>query len=306
MKKYIFCISCYCDTEEKEVLLENQIKYIKSMGYDTCIISPLPFSNKVQELSDYSFVTAQNQILKWPNKGVNFWYSISHNKKKYTLYNVTDDYGWAALSHILQTGNLMKNYGYDDFIFTTYDSKYDESHIQEIDNIENNLFFPTSDGKTNYPIGFHLLYLNKESFDVLVKNVNFHDYQNTNYLIYDYVQTNVVDKFNFNISKNYSIDLIQLHKVKEFWSHSDDKKELNYFIGIYKSIKLLFYNNVIKNHVEIIANNQTIFKGNLDDITFIDTKISLDSLDNMKIIFNDKEIDLTSKIKSMNMTNIKV
>lgn len=306
MEKYIFCISCYCDTEEKQDLLKSQIKHIKSMGYETCIISPIPFTEEIQELSDYSFITAQNEVLKWPNKGMRLWYKISDGKNNFTMTNVIEDHGWAGLSHILQTGKLMNNYGYENFIFTIYDSIYDESHIEEIMNTEENLIFPTKDKNSTYPIGFHLLFLNKNSFDLMCKSVNKNHYINSRDLIYDYVQKQLIDKHNFNISKNYVSEHIYLNNGKEFWSHSDDKKELNYFIGIYKSIKLLFYNNVIKKHVEIIANNQTIFKGNLDDITFIETKTSLDSLENMKIIIDEKEIDITSKIKSINMTNIEV
>ena len=62
MKKIVL-ISTFCDTEEKIIVLKENILSLKQLGLDTLVISPLILPAEIIEISDFVFFTKENPIL---------------------------------------------------------------------------------------------------------------------------------------------------------------------------------------------------------------------------------------------------
>ena len=71
MKK-IALISTFCDTEEKQNLLKENIIKIKNLKIDVIVISPLQIPHDIINLCDYFLYTKENPVFDWPLKSYFF------------------------------------------------------------------------------------------------------------------------------------------------------------------------------------------------------------------------------------------
>jgi hypothetical protein len=78
MKK-IALISTFCNTEEKQNLLKENIIKIKNLGIDVMVISPLKLTDELIDLCDYLIFSKENPVLSWPEKSYFQWWSGNVN-----------------------------------------------------------------------------------------------------------------------------------------------------------------------------------------------------------------------------------
>ena len=64
MKK-IALISTFCDTEEKQNILRENILKIKNLGIDVMAVSPIEIPHDIVSLCDFFFFTKENKISKF-------------------------------------------------------------------------------------------------------------------------------------------------------------------------------------------------------------------------------------------------
>ena len=95
--KNLVIIVCYCDTEQKIKLLHNMINQIKNK-FDILVASHSPLPILFQNDIDYLVYDKSNPILKYPERGMEFWRIIQNQK----ISHIMNDYGWTVF-------NLKKN-----------------------------------------------------------------------------------------------------------------------------------------------------------------------------------------------------
>ena len=95
--KNLVIIECYCDTEEKLSLLDKMITTLNDK-FDILVTTHYFLPERIQAKIDYLIYDKSNPILKYPERGMEFWRKISNIK----ITHIMDDYGWTVY-------NLKKN-----------------------------------------------------------------------------------------------------------------------------------------------------------------------------------------------------
>ena len=123
MNDTVFMITTFCDNFEKLSALEKNIEQIKIKGHDVAVISSIPIPEVIQKKTDYSLITKENPILKWPESLVIFWNKIVINNQIYTIQKSADDYGFAVFLKVKRLLELLKNYHYEKFVLIDYPTR---------------------------------------------------------------------------------------------------------------------------------------------------------------------------------------
>lgn len=303
--KYINSISTYCDTEEKKQLLIENINFFKKHDIESAIISPLPIPEDIQKRVKYCFITDYNPIFDWPIHAFLFWQIIKIGKTNYKLSTTKPDYGWTTVSHIQKMGHILFNHGYENVIFSIYDSDIKDSHMDEIKSNVSNLLFPSKRDKDFWKVGIHLMCFNYEYFNKFNEKIYLKDYLSKNLGVQPYLKDKLLND-DFNLidipveDKHYKFEnedfftYLSNSGVKYFISSSEDEE-----------ISIVIYN--IQNYKNIKINvNDNIF--NLKDLKDGLLKTGIKREEVFKIHFENESVidDITEKFKLIKNNHIQI
>ena len=307
-RNLVFCISCYCDTKEKEDYLIKNINFLKEKGYKVTIMSPISVSIEVQNMIDYCFITSENILTEWPSRAFCMWKEWHINNKTFKMNTTQPYYGWA---HILQTkrmGEIMIDHGFEQFIFLTYDTIIYESHLNEILDFGKKIVFPTNDGKHIREQGTHLYAMNKENLLKVISLMDHKVFLSKNWGISTYMSEKLFKPLKFKTSKIYTDDAIKFHKNLELFNHSNNKK-IKFFISTpygNNNVSILFYDNKKDDEIKLICNNKVIYKDKKNKTKLIDTGMFKKDINEFYIVLNEDLINLLPIVNSINHTVIDI
>lgn len=141
MKK-LALISTFCNTAEKQKLLENTLDHLHKLGVDTLIFSPKNFlPPNLLEKPTHCILTEENYIPPLEERMMMVWKKpASKLKVRHDVLN--RDYGWASINQFKRLLHYGSGLGYD----ILYPMIYDVDITPEIEEIINNntinYFFP--------------------------------------------------------------------------------------------------------------------------------------------------------------------
>ena len=111
MKK-LALIGTFCSNKEQLDALKNTINEWKNLNVDVMVLSPLHLPQDIIKLCDYYYYTKDNPLLSWPDRMMDFFYSL----REITLHKQTQDYGWARLFQMKKLAEIASTYDYDIFL----------------------------------------------------------------------------------------------------------------------------------------------------------------------------------------------
>ena len=300
----INCISCYCDTEDKLVILKNNIESFKELGIDSAVISPIPIPLEIQSMVKYCMITDYNPVFDWPERANAFWRSFSVKDKSYKLWTTHPDYGWTTVSQFYTMGEVLFNYGYDKIVFSQYDVSFNKSHIDEINENKGNLFFPTlRDNGDFFSIALHLCCLNKKYF-TLLKSIFTMDSYLKNEGILEYVLLNIIKDKDFVVSDNSVGDKCNITVDFEDYFNLSSNDGFKFFVSNEDNkIKVFIYENKMDFKFSVLLNNKKFF---VTEYEVFDTDLTPDEIDSLLIFYDSHYYDITDKVKKIKHNLIEV
>jgi len=185
MKK-IALISTFCDTQEKQdILLENILK-IKELGIDVMALGPnfIQLPPRITEACDYFFYTKDNPLLEWPVRAYTHWYRKEHSPEKILyMHRGLADYGWAALYQTKKLSQLALTFDYDIFYHMIYDLEINEVVKQELLSNKVNLIYPRRNPKNLdevWETTLHFMVFDRPMMENIEKEITLEEYLRTN------------------------------------------------------------------------------------------------------------------------------
>ena len=185
MKK-LFLISTFCDTQEKQdILLENILK-IKELGIDVMALGPnfIQLPPRITEACDYFFYTKDNPLLEWPVRAYTHWYRKEHSPEKILyMHRGLADYGWAALYQTKKLSQLALTFDYDIFYHMIYDLEINEVVKQELLSNKVNLIYPRRNPKNLdevWETTLHFMVFDRPMMENIEKEITLEEYLRTN------------------------------------------------------------------------------------------------------------------------------
>jgi len=301
MGELIFCISCFCDTSEKEKVLLDNIKFIHKHGHKVALISPIPLSKTVQITSDYTFITKENIKTDWPGRCFAMWWV----NKGVKMTATQPYYGWNNVLHIKHLGNIMISQGYDEFVFMIYDTLFNETHLQEIYDAKQKLVFPREkNGKIDRKHSIHLFYTDKEYLQNILSLID-EDlfYSRNDWGISTYVSETMFKPLGFNTSKTPVRDQIDFFDYDKLFNHSPIDG-VKFFIGSeYQSPKPVIIFVYERNEECSIECNGLVIE---EKEGVIDLQLSKKDIVKLTLKTQHRIVDLLPILNSLNHTKIKV
>lgn len=222
MKK-IALISTFCDTEEKQKILEDNIIKIKKLGVDVMAISPIEIPQKIVNLCDYFFYTKDNELLKWPIRMYTHWYQMPISEGRITtLQRGLADYGWAGLHQVKKLSQIALTFNYDLFYHLIYDLEIDEVVENEIKSNQINVIHPRVN--PNHPdeiwdTTLHFMIFDRDLMTKIEKEITLDEYLRTNGMAEGEV-LKWRDKFNIKTSNHKVKDMIFYWENFNFFNYS--------------------------------------------------------------------------------------
>ena len=119
--KNLVIILSHCDNEEKLKVLEDNIKKLKSNGFDILLTTHTPLPQDIQSQVEYLIYDKSNPILCWPQRGMTYWKYFSYGLQSLKLINILPDYGWTAFNQLLTSSHLGLSLDYTHYTFINYD-----------------------------------------------------------------------------------------------------------------------------------------------------------------------------------------
>ncbi len=182
--KKIVCISTFCDTEEKQNILKENIKKIKNLGIDVLTISPIDLPNEITSLCDYYYRTKENPLLEWPTRMYTHWYEMKlPNGNITTLQRGLADYGWAGLYQVKKLSQIALTYDYEIFYHMIYDLVIDDVVENELINNDVNIIHPRRDPhhpETLWETTLHFMVFDRDMMEKIEKEITLDEYLRTN------------------------------------------------------------------------------------------------------------------------------
>ena len=325
MKK-IALISTFCDTEEKQNILLENINILKNNGVDTMCLSPnfIQLNHEIINKSDFVFYTKENPLLNWPERAFTFWKTVPTDKGWMKMTHFLSDYGWAALYQTKKLSEIALTFDYDIFYHMIYDTDLNDNLINEIKSNETNIVHPRRNPKNQdelWEVTLHFMVFDRELMKKIVKEITLDEYLRTNGVAEGEV-LKWKNKFNINTSQHEVKDKIFLYESIDFFNHSiDDKYKL--FINKHEKDVNIWKGNppekiLMDNNVRIIlygVKEDGTFKLRINEETITyDIKennnytIELDKrcneIQSIFLEFNNKVVDFTEKYKKINRSYV--
>ena len=128
--KNVALIVAHCDTEEKTLILNQNIDHLNQFKdkLDILLISYLPVSEEIISKVRYFIYDNENPIIKWPEKGI-----FTHEKYgDISLHHWTIDYGWCIANKIKSARDFLHKKKYGGVYFMNYDVKLSKPLLNKI------------------------------------------------------------------------------------------------------------------------------------------------------------------------------
>jgi len=258
MKK-IALISTFCDTQEKQDILYENILKIKELGIDVMALGPnfIQLPSHITEACDYFFYTKDNPLLEWPVRAYSHWYRHEHSPEKILyMHRGLADYGWAALYQTKKLSQLALTFDYDMFYHMIYDLEIDSVIEQEF--LENNNIVHPRRNPNNpeeiWETNLHFIALKRELMEKIEKDITLDEYLRTNGVAEGEVKK-WVEKYNIPISN---------HFVKDKIFYWDDYDFYDY--RIFPEFKIFISKN---EYTHNWVNNETIQEPHTDNLRIV-------------------------------------
>jgi hypothetical protein len=300
MKK-IALISTFCNTQEKQDVLKNNILKLKELGVDVMVISPTSINQDIVDICDYFFFTKENPILKWPERTNSFWWKNTNKyNKEIILHRDIDDYGWAALYQTKKLSEFALTYDYDIFYHVVYDVYMSNELINDIiNNIYNTTYHRINpkDSTDQWNITLHFISFNKNNLSLFSEKIKKEDYLKIN---------GFAEEFTEEILKNIPMtkssfpikDLIRYIDADDddIFNYSQDKNYNIFFSNYLGEFSFVLY-NIKEGNLKIVMNGEEIT--NIEEL--VPKRFSRENLDisSFIVIFNDKSIDYSNIINNI-------
>jgi len=301
MKK-IALIRSYCNNEEKENFLIENIKKLKNFNFDIAIMSILPISKKIMEVSDYCFVSKDNPILFWPEKAIQFFQEIYEKNQRFTLSVCVEDYGYSVLHQIKKISEIFLSYDYDYYYHLEYDTILTEKIDFFLKNPAQKLMFSSKRNETVWKTGSHLMIFNKENLENFISFISKESYL-SNDCHYD------AYAFLHDIQKKIRAPISEITIEDKFFHYSNknlfsciNSKFLKVFIikNIIstETVKLFFYHLEAGKTVKIKVDDLIIEK-TIQPADIIDLKCLPSDKKKVNLIYENENFDISEEIHSV-------
>ena len=224
MKK-IALISTFCNTEEKQNLLYENILKIKELGIDVIALGPnfIQLPSYITEACDYFFYTKDNPLLTWPTRAYTHWYQHIHSDDKILRMNRgLADYGWAALYQTKKLSQIALTFDYDMFYHLIYDVELDNHLINELLGTETNIIHRRINPKNTDEIwdaNLHFMVFDRPTMEKIEKDITLEEDLGTNWV----AEGEVIkwrDKYNLTTSDHLVVDKIFYWDDYDFFNYS--------------------------------------------------------------------------------------
>lgn len=238
MKK-LALINTYCNNEERVNLLRDNIFKLKELGIDSLIYSPIPLPKEIIEIADFTIISKENPILKWPERAMVGWKTFQPYPEK--LVVAVPDYGWASLYQYKKLFEYAITLDYDHFYPMIYDVILDETLINHIKNPHSKLFFTTK--KSKIGIANNFLLLSKENIKKLPLLMTKENYlKQCNGSIAESLMLYLCNSIEGEISSYCVQDKVSEVHSEQKWNFVPDSFDFKLFIDTTKNFKFYFYN----------------------------------------------------------------
>jgi len=297
MKRKVALFSTYCDTQEKESALLNNIKKVKRLGLDVFVLSILPLSKEIYEEADYVIRSKENPIPNIDDKSILSWRLCNNNVK---IISFLPDYGYASLLQLKRLIDFSSALNYD-YYFTMI---YDIIITPEIERVlvegRDCSFFKNP--KVDKALGGILTAFNGEQAKRFASFLTRDSYYGRSGFT---AEEWMVDANSFicgKIEDIYAADSINLNDLLLSTNHSpfDDFK---FFLVKEKDIKIFFYD--INFPVELIIETNIDSKNIvIDKQQLVNIHNDINDIQYIKIKYKEIEEDLTYKFNVIIRTRI--
>ena len=300
MKK-IALISTFCNTEEKQNLLKENIIKIKNLGIDVIAISPIQIPQDIVSLCDYFLYTKENPVFDWPLKSYFYWWEGIIKGINTKMTTCQSDYGFAGLLHIKRMADLALSMDYDMFFPMIYDLNF-TPYVESIFNDnKKNSFFPSKRGDHSFwPVGLNLISLNREHLTRFKNLITKESYlTESKGDAFSWTQR-AIDFIPGIIEKEPVEDLIYYYSISGFYNFSDYSiiEGVKLFIHKIKDqdIKFIFYDfKDVKNF--IIKTEEFEYEYNIKE--WEEIELPYKEYDSFIVVYKEKEYDFTDIISKI-------
>lgn len=317
-KKKIVCISTFCDTEEKQKILKENIIKIKNLGLDVLTISPIDLPNDVTSLCDFYFRTKENPLLKWPIRMYTHWYELRlPDGRITTLQRGLADYGWAGLYQVKKLSEIALSFDYDIYYHMIYDLLIDEVVVKELIENNTNIIHPRRDPHNPdnlWETTLHFMVFDKIMMKKIVDEIQLEEYLRTNGVAEGEV-LKWKNKFGIPTSNHPVKDQIFYWEDYDFFNYSpfpnfklfiSKNDTMNIWLGenppyesqLTDNLRIVFHSFETMNEITIVVNGeQFTTKPNNWEIV----EIPIPSLDikTIQFIYDNNLVDFTTNYQNI-------
>lgn len=297
MKK-LALISTYCNTWDKLNALYNTLIKLKELNIDSLVYSPLPLPSEITNISNFVFITKENPIIHWPERGMVHWKDIENHRTTLIL----SDYGWASVYQYKKLMELGSNFDYDYYFPLIYDLNLDTEVIKILNTPHKKMFFPSSKSKSS-KVGGIFMSLSKENLNKLFPLINKQHYLEVckGSIAEKYIEF-LCDSVNGEVNPHITTDIMDEHGNISF-----NILSLTYPFKLainQNPLRFLFY-DLPKENLKITISIDDLYYD--FDINSKNNFINFDKINtyqNIVLYYNQKPIDLTSYFTSKELIRL--
>ena len=254
--KKIFCITAYCNTQEKIEALHKNILFLKKYKYPILLHSYLKVPDHISSLVDYLIVDKDNPVI---HRGIKaLWWYIKYDT--FQLNKMWNDSSWTAINQIQQISSFLSNKDFDYHIFLNYDLIMSPDKFQERLIHLNNSFAGSSLAGDLDRTSLIYFILNKDDLKFMSENLSLDDYLSIKdgRMAEDYFHSKIMER-NIEFDKNIRFsDSIQgfFGNVPQGEIFNYLNKKTNDFSLFFDQNCIILYNIKLDCDIEIIIDNK--------------------------------------------------
>ncbi len=298
--KNLIIIVCYCDTEQKLKLLHDMINRIKN-EFDILVASHSPLPISIQKDIDYLVYDKSNPILKYPERGMEFWRIIKNQchpcgpKPPKKISHIMNDYGWTVFNLKKNAITFCQNLNYSHYSFINYDIEITKEVLNTLNNPKDFICSDFKDPTTNISLFPSLLFniLSKENANKINSIISKQEYTSSDpitkqslYLDAEAYWGHLISNFNYTKIETEIVGLLETGNPDVLnYNKSNDQYKL-----FFSKDQVIVYDNFEEKLVKINVNGEKIELNN--------KQFTLDfpKLNSLGYYHNNELIDLTSKL----------
>jgi hypothetical protein len=305
--KNLIIILSHCDTEEKLIVLEDNIQHLKSNGFDILLTSHIPLPESIQLQVEYLVYDKSNPILHWPKRGMVYWKTLNTKSESLKLVNILSDYGWTAFNQLLTSSHLGLSLDYTHYSFINYDIVLTPSMVKSMQSPQDFLCSKVYESKNQDGFRFPSFMFNiisKKNLKKLIPLISKQQYINGNFKDAEHYLGYLLSVFDYKVYPEIIKDQIEYGDKDPF----DFNKDNNIFKIFYQSItnpelykttpSILFYD--IQEAFELNINNEEII------ITSPSYRVEYSEINKLGYYLKGSYIDLMYIFKDKKQTSIDI